>query len=125
MYQQIQAEQSKLFEELGVFFAFSGKQFAEQRVEGVEYTSVLGAGDCVPKEKAPEFIRRLTEIQETGRQRLIEEKGIDWIIEYELNNHESWYTGCIDDALEALEGFKVTREQVQKIYEDKAKKHRI
>lgn len=125
MYQQILAEQTKLFEELGVFFAFSNKQFAEKKQNGVDYCTVLGAGDCVPKDKAPEFVRRLREIQEQGRKRLLEEKGIEQIIEYELANHESWYTGSIDSALEALEGFEVTREQVEAVFKDKAHKHRM
>ena len=124
MYQQIQAEQSKLFKELGVFFAFSGAQFAEQRQPGVEYCTVLEAGDFVPKDKASEFSRRLVEIHENGRKRLIEERGIDSIIEYELANHEAWYTGDISDALEALSGFNVTREQVLQVYKDKADRHR-
>jgi len=124
MYQQIQDEQRKLFKELGVFFAFSNKQFAENKQEGVEYCTVLGAGDCVPKDKAPEFVQRLRDIQEQGRKRLLEEKGIESIIEYELANHESWYTSSIESALEALEGFEVTREQVEQVFKDKAHKYR-
>lgn len=123
MYQQIQAEQKKLFEELGVFFAFSNKQFAEKKQDGVEYCTVMEAGDCVPKDKAPEFVRRWCEIQERGRKRLLEEKGIEWIIEYELANHESWYNSSIECAFEALAGFEVTREQVQQVFQDKAHKH--
>jgi hypothetical protein len=33
-----QEAQTKLFEEKGVFFAFSNKQFEEQRKEGIKYT---------------------------------------------------------------------------------------
>lgn len=112
----IQQEQSKLFERLGVFFAFSKAQLEEQRVAGVEYVTVLGSGDCVPKEHAKEFAAELTRIHKEGRERKLAEMGIDKIIEYELSNHECFYTGEIDDALDALEGYGVTAEQVWKVF---------
>lgn len=112
----IQQEQTKLFDRLGVFFAFGDKQFNEQCVEGVEYVTVLQAGDCVPKQHAKEFISEIKRIGKEGRERELAEKGIDAIIEYELSNHECFYTGEIDYALDALEGYNVTAEQVWAVY---------
>ncbi|MDG1750580.1 MAG: hypothetical protein P8I03_02790 [Thalassotalea sp.] len=123
MSQFIQEKQTELFNELGVFFAFGNKQFEEQKQEGVEYCTVLGAGDCVPTNKAKEFVTRLSAIHKEGRERKIAEKGIDKIIEEELVNHECFYTGDISDAFEVLECYDVTLEQVQTVYNSTAHKY--
>jgi hypothetical protein len=112
----IQQEQSKLFEELGVFFAFGNKQFNEQRVAGVEYCSVLQAGDCVPVNNASEFAQRLAALQKAARDTELAEKGIERIIEDALVNHECFYTGYVSDAVDVLAHYEVTLEQVRAIY---------
>lgn len=116
MKQYYEARQAQLFEEFGVFFAFGKKQFEEQRKEGVEYCTVFGAGDCVPKLQAEEFVRRLALAHKEAREQALSEMGIEAIIRYQLNNHEATYTRCIDDALEALKGYSVTRDQVMSVY---------
>ncbi len=119
----IQDKQTKLFNELGVFFAFSNKQFDEQKQDGVEYCTVLGSGDCVPKQNASEFAKRLAAIHSEGREKELAEKGIDKIIEEQLVNHECFYTGDITDAVEALAGYEVTHDQVLTIYKKVADKY--
>lgn len=119
----VQEKQTELFNELGVFFAFSSKQFEEQRQAGVEYCSVLSAGDCVPRENAKEFSKRLSAIHKTGREKELAEKGIDKIIEEQLTNHECFYTGDIQDAIDSLDGYGVTYEQVDSIYRKVAHKY--
>lgn len=119
----VQEKQTELFNELGVFFAFSNKQFDEQKQEGVEYCTVLSAGDCVPKDKASEFAKRLAQIHKEGREKLLAEKGIEQIIEDELVNHECFYTGDVTDAFDALAGYEVTLEQVQAVYRKVAHKY--
>lgn len=111
-----QQKQTELFNELGVFFAFSNAQFDEQKKEGVEYCTVLKCGDCVPKQNADQFLERLSALHKESRERNLAEMGIDAIIEYELSNHECWYTGDIKPAVEALEGYDVTYDQVKAIY---------
>jgi hypothetical protein len=123
MSQFIQSEQTKLFNELGVFFAFSNKQFEEQKADDVEYCTVLGAGDCVPKTKAKEFATRLSAIHKEGVEKELNEKGLDTIIEEELANHECFYTGELDGALEALECYGATLEQVKAVYKNVAHKY--
>jgi hypothetical protein len=112
----VQEKQTELFNELGVFFAFSNAQFEEQKQPDVEYCSVLGAGDCVPVDNAKTFYDRLNAIHAEGRKRELAEKGIDKIIEEQLVNHECFYTCDIDDAVEALAGYQVNYEQVLAIY---------
>jgi hypothetical protein len=116
MNKYIQDKQTNLFNELGVFFAFGNKQFEEQRVHGVDYCTVMGAGDCVPKQNAKEFVDRLSVIHKEGRELELAEKGIEKIIEEELANHECFYTGDINDALDALSEYDVSYEQVMSVY---------
>jgi hypothetical protein len=35
-----------------------------------------------------------------------------------LINHEAYYTGDIEDTIDALSGYNVNREQVEKVYKD-------
>ncbi|MBD3587514.1 MULTISPECIES: DUF7659 family protein [Salinimonas] len=119
----IQEKQTELFNELGVFFAFTNEQFEERKAPGVEYCTVLGAGDCVPKLKAKEFSDRLKVIHEEGRAKEIAEKGIDQIIEEQLVNHECFYTGDIGNAVHALAGYGVTHLKVAEIYGKVAQKY--
>ena len=119
----IQNKQTELFNELGVFFAFSNKQFEEQQEKGVDYCTVLGGGDCVPTTKAKEFVERLSAIHQEGREKELAEKGIDKIIEEELANHECFYTGDIQDAFDALVGYEVTYEQVKTVYNNVSHKY--
>lgn len=123
MTRYIQEKQTELFNELGVFFAFSNKQLEDQKQAGVEYCTVLGTGDCVPKSKAKEFAERLSIIHREGREKELAEKGIDQIIEDSLVNHECFYTGEIDDALAALEFYNVNYEQVSAVYQKVAHKY--
>lgn len=118
-----QAKQTELFKELGVFFAFSNEQLFEQRKPDVEYCSVLGGGDHVPVENVKEFIRRLSAIHQEEKEHKIATMGIDKIIESELLNHEAYFTGEIDETVEALGFYNVTYEQVKKVYLDTIDKH--
>lgn len=113
---QLQEQQSKLFKEFGVFFAFGNKQFEEQRQEGVDYCTVLSAGDCVPVQHAGEFAKRLSVLHKEARDKALIEKGIERIIEEELVNHEAFYTGDVAPVVEALAYYDVTEKQVSKVY---------
>jgi len=110
-------KQSALFEEYGVFFAFSREQFLEARKEGIKYVNV-GAGMIVPKEHVEVVMKSLDEIYQNGIKQDIAENGIDAIIKRELGNYECYYTGDISDAVEALEDYGISRDQVEKIFKN-------
>lgn len=114
----IQQKQTELFEELGVFFAFSNEQFASKRKPGVKYCSALNVGDCVPVDNAAEFCRRLAVIHEEGREKELAEKGLDVIIEEHLVNYECFYTNDVQDAFDALGVYNVTYEDVCRVYRE-------
>lgn len=111
----IEAAQTKLFNDTGAFFAFSNKQFDEGKKEGVKYAS-LGAGLICPADKAQILVDGLESIHKSGIAQDIAENGIDKIIARELANYEAFYTYEIDDTVDALEDYGITREQVQAVF---------
>lgn len=108
----INAPLSQLFEDTRSFFAFGQKQFDEAKVEGETYVA-LGAGLICPKETVEQFAKGYAEIVKNGIAQDLAENGKKAIIHRELNNHEAGYTGEIDDTVDALDGYGITREEVQ------------
>ena len=104
--------QTKLLRETGAFFAFSEKQFAESKKEGVEYVG-LDAGLICPNKSVDALIDGLERIYREGVRQDIEENGIHAIIQRELGNHECQLTGSIQECVDALAGYPITREQIQ------------
>ena len=120
----IEEPQTAAFAKHGAFFAFSDKQLSESRKEGVEYVS-MGMGLICPKINAKELDEDLRKILIEGIAQDVKENGIDNIIERELSNHEAWYTGNLDDTLEALScyGELIVPEMVAAVYRNNIHKH--
>ena len=108
--------QTKLFDELGIFFAFNQKQLEAARAEGVKYVS-MGAGMICPEVNAIAAIERLDAIHTTAINRDVKDNGMHAIIMRELGNHEAQITGDIDSTMDALDGYPVTFEEVLKVYQ--------
>lgn len=106
-----EAETTKALNKAGAFFAFSDRQFNEQKKEGVKYTS-CGMGMICPRENVDQLIKDLDEAINNGIKQDIAENGIDAIITRELHNHEAGYTGSTTATEEALSGYPITHEQV-------------
>lgn len=119
--QQVDNKFSSILEEVGGFFAFSDRQFKEKAKEGVKYCNAQ-AGLILPKENVDLFLERLDEIDKL-RKSLYAQVDRKRLIEYELANYESYYTGDIHQALEALRSSleDVTEEEVYKIYRENLK----
>lgn len=114
---------SALLENTGAFFAFSNKQFEEQRKEGVTYGS-LGAGLTCPVDRAAELREGLDAIGREGRAQDLAENGMDAVIERELANHECYYTGDPGNAMDALSGYEgATEERVNRVFRDTYEKN--
>ena len=107
---------SAVLEKHGAYFAFSKKQFEEKQVEGVEYVRNLN-GMVMPKESKFQLIKEINEIYAEGVKQDIAENGLTAIIKRELSNYECYYTGDIEDAVEALEDYGVTHEQVLTVFQ--------
>lgn len=108
----MQDAQTELFKSTGAFFAFSPKQFNEAREEGVKYTS-CGAGMICPSDNVDRLMTDLEKIGVKGIAQDMKENGKKAIIHRELANHEAQITGSLGSTLDALDGYPITREDVQ------------
>lgn len=113
--QLIQEAQTECFNKHGVFFAFSPQQLNEQKKEGVEYVS-LGSGLICPKDAVKAFVEDHSNIVDAGIRLDLERNGKEKIIRRELANYECYYTGDIDDCVEALEDYGITAAEVATVF---------
>lgn len=120
-YTEIKKESSRRHEELfadsGVFWAFSNKQFEENKTPlkpGEKYVSI-GAGGYMPRGNYEKLVEGGKAIKKWEKQAMKEVKAEEAIL-YELNNHEAFYTGTIEDAMDVLGELGYTEEQVKAVY---------
>jgi hypothetical protein len=120
-YQNIKKEKEKmtteLFEKCGVFFAFSDKQFDENKTplkEGEKYVSI-GGGGYMPKGSIKAFEEGMKAINSYGKQKVKKGNLQETEILYELQNHECFYTGDISDVVDLFEG-TYTVKQIRDVY---------
>lgn len=107
----------KLFLTTGAFFAFSTKQFNEAKTADTKYVD-LGAGLICPKVNMKELIEGMTRISKQVIAIDLEQNTVSEIIQRELANHEAQITYDISDTFDALDGYNITREQVQNEFDD-------
>lgn len=116
----ISEKQTAVFNETGAFFAFSDKQFLENKKDGIKYVH-MGGGLICPEEKAGELVTGLDNVYKAGIKQDLEENGRGGVIKRELANHEAYYTGDIDSTVEVLTPYGITREEIQAIYKEEFK----
>ncbi len=122
----ISEPQTKAFKKHGGFWAFSDKQFEEQRDKSLDlkdYTHLSGGLFC-PKDTADSLVKELEQVVKEGIKQDLEENGKGKVIERELYNHEAFYTGCIVSTIEALRGYDITEGEILKVYHEIQKKRR-
>ena len=117
---------NKLFTDLGVFWAFSNEQFKEGlakcNLQEGEKLVDIGSGGYMPKSNFDKLIAGMKAIKETFAQATKDAKIRTAHILYELNNHECFYTGSIESAMEVL-GEDYTREEVTEVYKKNKSKN--
>ncbi len=114
-----------LFKSLGVFWAFSNEQFKEgldKLIENNLFKSgeklvELGGGGYIPKRNVELLIDGTNIIKEIFDREIKENNARIEHILYELNNHEAFYTGSIDDTMKAL-GKDFTADEVMEVYKN-------
>ncbi len=117
--QERESQISKLLSECGVFFAFSNEQFAANKTalkEGEKYVHA-GMGTYLPKGNLDKYLDGLATIRKDYNQAVKENKQRKANILYELNNYEAFYTGDLEDTIEAL-GSDYTEEEVRTVYNE-------
>jgi hypothetical protein len=108
---------NRLMEDCGVFWAFSNKQFDENKTplkDGEKYVSI-GMGGYMPKGNADTYIDGIKKIDENFKEAMQDKETRLEYIKYELSNHEAGYTGDITDTLLAL-GEDFTHEEVLSVF---------
>ena len=113
----IAQEQTKLFERLGVFFAFSDEQFHRKAIKAVAYAS-CGAGMVVPKVNVNELSGSLAAIHQEGMKSDRETNSNAAIIRRELFNYECFYTGDISDAVDSLAAYDISHDEIFNVYNE-------
>ena len=113
----MQDKLSTIFDDLGVFFAFSVEQLEKglKKVKAKKTDCVsIGAGGFIPRKNATEYLKRTDDLMAWLS---LEVKKLDPIkvIKYELSNHECGYTGDVEPAFEVLKDYDFTLEQVRKV----------
>lgn len=117
-------KQTELFNQCGLFWAFSDQQFAKNKTplqEGEKYVSI-GAGGYLPKGKVDDFSAGMKEINKWYKKEVADKKELRRNeIVYELGNYEAWYTHDIEDTMNAL-GSGYTAKEVWKVFHEELEK---
>ena len=120
-------EQTALFKKHKAFFAFSKEQLEqgkkENNIDDDTELVQIASGMLCPKENRRALRDEHADIVKRGIAQDIAENGIDAIIERELANHEAYYTGELEDTVQALHGYNVTYRDVLSVYKKTQSKH--
>ena len=128
----IEAEQSALIKELGVFFAFSNAQFEEGvaenghlKPEGTKWSS-MGAGMYLPSVNVEEFMLRHKALHKSGIAKDLAENGREGVLERELGNYEiglAWEGHRDRNFRDGIEGYGFTEQEIEAAYKKHMETH--
>lgn len=110
--------QTQAIDKAGAFFAFSTKQFDEQKKPDIKYVSTPMGMIC-PKDTLDTLIMELDMIYRESIEQDIAENGLNAIVRRELSNHEAYYTGDIESTSSALKDYPVTADDILKVFRNK------
>jgi len=112
----MEEKQTALFNKTGTIFAYSDKQFEEQKVKGKQY-SRLAQGMVTEKGNEIEVIEGLDKIYRDSIKQDMKENGKDKVILRELLNHEAFYVGNIEETIHKLEDYPITEDDISQIFQ--------
>jgi len=117
--QELKQQQSEKYTEVlksnNIFFAFSDKQFEENKTplkEGEKYARLFGGG-FIPSYNVESYKKQSEDLNTWFLNSVKENNLIESHILYELNNHEAFYTYDIEQASNSL---PYSKEEVQKVF---------
>ena len=106
---------TEAMDKAGAFYCFGQEQFNKRKQKGVEYVS-LGAGLVSPKETYEELLESMGNIIDEGRKQDLKENKRRGVVIRELDNHEAFYTGDIEQTVEALEPYNISEKYIREVY---------
>lgn len=112
-----------LFQKCEVFFAFSDEQFKKGCTRGWEDAGEkyyrLAGGGYYPKDRREDVRRSFNEFHAECEKDFQEHIPMDDYIQYELANHECWYTGECQDVLNVVLSYypQCTLQDVVKVFQ--------
>jgi hypothetical protein len=111
---------SALFDETGTIFAFSTEQFEKAKDPNIPNKDYIqcGNGMIVPRANVNSLFDGLAAIQKAGIKLDIAENGKKGIIERELINRECLYTNCIDDCVDALKDYGISKNKILAVFNE-------
>lgn len=109
--QQLDKANAALFEKYGAFFAITQAQFDKQAKPGIEYTQLV-AGLIVPSEHAETLAAKTQANIDEYHKGDLARNGKKNIIWRELANYECQINMSALDAIEALEAYGITEDEV-------------
>ena len=102
----------------GAFFAFSNKQFEENKKEGVMYCKLYG-GMIAPKENVKTILKGLEEAQKKGIKEDMKEHTIKQIVFRDCANFELQFSyDGLNEIKEALNDYPINAKDIEKHYND-------
>jgi len=114
-----------LIDKIGIFWAFSDKQMTEG-LDKLKLTTKdiisLGSGMLCPRANYEEYkaeVKALNDEFVASMKTLPPEQ----VIEYELSNHECYYSGDPSEIYDLFEDIGYTKEQILKVYNDTKGRH--
>lgn len=116
------------FNKTGVFWAFSNQQFEENKTHkeapDSEYISV-GAGGYIHKSNKEKLDNFFKVILPKLKKEFINKIDIDNLIEYELINHECYYTGEWHEIIDIIKSYvpNIKKDRIKKVYDKTKDKH--
>ena len=111
----IEEAQTVAFRNAGAFFAFSQRQFNEQKKTDTKYVN-LGGGLICEKGREDQLCETLDKIAEDGIKQDVKENGKDAIIRRELFNHECQITMSPEECTRALKDYPITEAEIFKAF---------
>lgn len=124
--EQYTKEYNENLKKTGVFFAFSNQQFDENKTHkdapDNEYKAV-GLGGYIHKSNISKLENFFNEIEPKLKKKFIKKVNINDMIDYELINHECWYTGDYMEIVPLIQSYysditvNEIIEKVKKVYE--------
>ena len=111
---------SKALDKAQAFFAFSDKQVEEGKAkqgltDDIKLVS-LGMGMICPQDTGKQLLKDIDKAHKDGIAQDIKENGKEAIIKRELYNHEAFYTGEIDQTVDALSEYNFSAGDILDIY---------